>query len=348
MMWNAEWTRRHLLGHIPHIWQDRIYYLDKPHSQGWQRDWFIEVRLWPHKVIPVWLMSQSFQTSGTSVTLSSLSPSWNNANNTVEGIGGGASGGMSQRQSGAWDVTGGGGGEYRKILNFTDPGGATPMTIGQKGNAVAGTVGATVTSAGNDGTQTDFNTTSLVAKPGLKGAAGAAAQNGGAGGTGGTGAGGNNDGGRGGNITVASAATGGGGAGGPNGAGNNGVDTSSLTATEGGQGDGTSGGTGGAGSTTTGTPGGAGNAGTELGDSVHGCGGGGGGGRFANNSSQSCNAAGNYGAGGGGCGNAGSGGGGSTQATSGAGANGIIVLTWTAAGGATAFNRLLRVMGVGM
>jgi hypothetical protein len=330
-IWSAAWTRALFLSHIPAIFRDRIYYVDKRCENGRQRDWFVELWL-ERRAIPVWLMSQSFQTSGTSVTLSGLSPAWNNANNTVEGVGGGGSGGASQRET-ANNATGGGGGEYRKINNFTDPGGATSMTIGQGGGAVSGgAVGAVGAVNGNDGTNTTWNTSTLIAVGGKKGlfAITNVAVNGGVGGTGGTGAAGNNDGGRGGNITGTPSGsrvgTGGGGAGGPNGAGNAGTDAASASnvSTAGGQGDGTSGGAS-APATTNGNPG------TELGDGVHGCGGGGGGGAAGSNSTILGGSGGLYGGGGGGVGNNGAAGNGSTRATAQAAANGIIVLTWTAA-----------------
>lgn len=331
--WSAAWTRAHLLGHIPAIWDDRIYFVDKPCENGRQRDWFIEIWL-DQKIQRFWLSSQSFQTSGTSVTLSSLSPAWNNSANSVEGIGGGGSGGAGKRNSSGFAAcTGGGGGEYRKISNFADPGGATPMTIGQGGTAAAtGTGSAQEFVAGNNGTSTTWNTNSLIATLGNGGgaASGTSPLNGGAGGTGGTGSAGNNNGGAGGQGTPSGtsiATTGGGGAGGPNGAGNAGVAGGNASNTNGGQGDGASGGTGGTGGTTT--PAGNGNPGTELGDSIHGCGGGGGAIRQALNGAIVAGSGGLYGAAGGGAYNIGAGNNSSDKATSGAGANGIIVLTWT-------------------
>jgi hypothetical protein len=168
-------------------------------------------------------MARIFVVSGTSQT----SPAdWNNSNNSVEGLGGGASGAIAITSGHA---TGGGGGEWRKISNFSV---ATPgttafnYTIGPGGTAVVSSVAAN----GNDGTQTTFNTSSLVAKPGIKGTQAAGSVNGGAGGTAGTGAGGNFDGGRGGNLTGASGsgASGGGGAAGGTGAGAAGGDSAST------------------------------------------------------------------------------------------------------------------------
>lgn len=337
-VWSAAWTRALYFSQIPAIFHDRIYYIDKLCENGRQRDWFVEV-WFQRKAIPVWLMSQSFQTSGTSVTLSSLTPAWNNANNFVEGVGAGASGAASQ-QNATGQGTGGGGGEYRKIANFTDPGGATSMQIGQGGPAKQCVLaGGAQSLNGADGTDTLWDTTSLIAKGGKGGvAANGGTPSGGAGGTGGTGAAANNDGGRGGNVGAAlKIATGGGGAGGPNGVGGNGQDRSTGGASTGGQGDGASGGTGGAGGT-TGTNG---NPGIELDTTGHtvGCGGGGGSGTTSGtNAAITGGSGGLYGGAGGGAINSGSGNNSSNQVTSGAGKNGIIVLTWTAAVSFTFFN----------
>jgi hypothetical protein len=254
-------------------------------------------------------MTQIFVVSGTSQT----SPAdWNNSSNTVEGLGGGASGAFFLTT--VAHATGGGGGEYRKIANFSV---ATPgttafnYTIGPGGNAVSTTVD------GNDGTATTFNTSSLIANPGIKGTQGAGAHNGGAGGSLGTGAAANANGGRGGNMTGASGGggSGGGGAGGATGAGNAGVDTASTAtfiATAGGSGDAGAGGAGGLSTS------GAGGNGTEW-DASHGSGGGGGG----NGSGAPAGGGGLYGGGGGGAND--------TAGTSGAGGQGILVLTYTPA-----------------
>ena len=263
-------------------------------------------------------MTQIFIVSGTSQT----SPAdWNNANNTVEGLGGGGSGGAVLGGSSSSSAAGGGGSEYRAIQNFSV---ATPgttafnYTIGLGGTAVT----AGTTTNGHDGTQTTFNTSSLIAKPGLAGAASSGATaSGGAGGTGGTGAFAHNDGGRGGNVTGGTRnATGGGGAGGSTGVGAQGVDTAGASAgTNGGKGDGIAGGAGGSG--VTGVTGNPGTAGTEW-DASHGSGGGGAG-IGGSLTSAIGGAGGLYGSGGGGCRGL------TTLATSGAGAQGIIVLTYT-------------------
>lgn len=262
-------------------------------------------------------------TSGTSQT----SPSdWNNSSNTVEGLGGGASG--AAHRQGTQVATGGGGAEYREISNFSV---ATPgttafnYTIGPGGTAVTATSGSPAVN-GNDGTQTTFNTTSLVAQPGIHGVQGTNPQSGGAGGTGGTGAAANFDGGRGGNSgSFTAVATGGGGAAGPAAAGSNGVDgTVGTSQTNGGNsGDGA---TGGASATGVASPG----ANGTAWDASHGAGAGGGGARSgANPANITGGSGGNYGGGGGAGLN--SSGAASTNPVSGAGIQGIIVLTYTPA-----------------
>ena len=244
--------------------------------------------------------------SGTSQT----SPSdYNNSNNSWQALGGGASGGATS--SGTVVATGGGGGEYRKITNFSV---ATPgttafnYTIGPGGTAVS-TSGSNAN--GNDGTQTTFNTSSLIAKPGIKGAAGFQPQNGGAGGAGGTGAAANNNGGAGGNVSNTSSSSGGGAAGSAAATGGAGVNSSSSSPTAGGN---SNTATGGAGGTTNGAAGG---NGTDF-DGTHGSGAGGGA-STGSGGAATAGAGGNYGAGGGGArasaGNLG---------TSGAGIQGII------------------------
>lgn len=273
----------------------------------------------------IFLSTVIFVTSGTSQT----SPSdWDNSNNFIEGIGGGASGAVGNLHQ-----TGGGGGEYRKITNFSV---ATPGTTAF--NYVIGGGGTAVTSAtavatnGNDGTDTTFNTSSLIAKAGVHGVSGAGSQSGGAGGTGGTGAAANAAGGRGGNLTGAAGtgASGGGGAGGSTGAGNAGGDSTSTSGnvmTAGGSGDAAAGGSSG------GTNGGAGGTGTEW-DASHGSGGAGGG-NAAPAGGISGGDGGLYG-GGGGAGRALN-----APITSGAGKQGIIVITYTPVVAARYFLTLL-------
>lgn len=270
------------------------------------------------------MATQIFIVSGVSQT----SPAdWTNASNSVEALGGGGSGAAGRNSGGAFSgrVAGGGGSEYRKISNFTVvvPGTTSFVyTIGPGGTGV--TQSADGQTAGNAGTQTTFNVTDLVAKPGLGGDAAAAGGtcNGGAGGTGGTGAAANFDGGRGGNVTNNGASTGGGGAGGSTGAGNQGVDsTATNQGFDGGSGDAGSGGAAGTGGGSSGNGGNGGN-GAEW-DASHGSGGGGGGGRRTAGTGLG-GTGGNYGGGGGAVTQVNS----SGTPTSGAGGPGIIVLTY--------------------
>lgn len=143
---------------------------------------------------------------------------WNNARNTIEGIGGGAGGaaGTTNTRGGG----GGGGGEYRKVVNVAlTPGASIPYAIG--GGGAAGTSSG---QSGFNGGSTTFNTSTLIAGNGVGGNGNG---NGGAGGTGGTGAGGNNNGGSGANGTSGanSSGGGGGGAGGSSAVGGNGSGT---------------------------------------------------------------------------------------------------------------------------
>lgn len=196
---------------------------------------------------------------------------WNDANNTIECVGGGAGG---ARSSSTINVTGSGGGAYSAIANLTF---ATPGTttasyrVGDGGAARSGSGGD-----GNAGTDTWFNganlgASSCGAKAGVGGTtSGVGAINGGAGGASGSGVGTTKySGGRGGNITVnGNSATGGGSAAADNGNGNNGGDTGSTnTETSGGSEPSGLGGAGGAGKYT-----GVGNAGSG---STYGGGGGG-------------------------------------------------------------------------
>lgn len=279
-------------------------------------------------------------TSGTS---QSTPGDWNNASNSIEGIGGGGSGSVGAKQNGN-RCTGGSGAEYRKITNYT-PDATLDYVIGSGGTAVIqSSIGVT---NGNDGSDTTFESTQLIAKKGLAGvAANGSTPTPPAGGTGGTGGAGNNNGGAGGSTaTFNDCCTGGGGAGGPNGAGVAGTaNASNNTGTAGGQGDDSVGGTGGAGNTAN-TAGSIsatnGNAGTEFGGTA-GSGGAGGGCMNTNGTAPATSTGGtggNYGAGGGaavtknGAGNA----------TSGAGQQGVIYILYTPAVAST--NRMFLVMG---
>lgn len=267
----------------------------------------------------------TFLTSSTGSNQTYTSPAdWDNAHNTIELLGGGASGAVAP---GARHGTGGGGGEYGKTTNFSF---ATPgtTTATYQIAALAAAVTNSATTNGNAGNASWFNGTTqagstLGAIGGTNGVSNTGPQNGGAGGTGGVGTT-HNAGGRGGNLTGATGngGTGGGGAGGSTGAGNNGADSSSTASnvtTAGGSGDAGSGGSAG---TAGGTTGGTGGNGTEW-DASHGSGGGGGGATNSGGNATS-GSGGNYGAGGAGVEiNAGS------TGTSGGGIQGIIVVTYT-------------------
>ena len=257
------------------------------------------------------------------------SPSdWNNSNNTIEAIGGGGSGSATLNTGDT--LSGGGGGEYRKISNFSI---ATPgttafnYTIGSGGTAVSLTTGR---SNGRAGTATSFNTSSLIANPGGAGVAGVGNYTvaGGAGGTGGTGAAGSANGGAGGTSPTNHQATGAGGAGGPDGAGLTPPYVVTGNPTNGAAGDAGKDGSGGTSACSmcpyTGvgaaTAGNGGNG--SIFRSPYGSGGGGGG---VEGFPATGGSGGLYGGGGGAAYGV------STSATSGAGAQGIIVITYTPA-----------------
>lgn len=295
----------------------------------------------------------TFITSGTTYAVPS---DWNNANNSIQVIGGGGSGGSSGG-AGLHPRGAGGGGEYRKATNVTMPAGTSvTIQIGQGGAAVSGNT------TGNAGTNTYIcNSTSNCASiAGSAVVAGAVAGgaggsfSGGAGGTGGVGAAANSPGGAGGdgNASNFNGGSGGGGAGGPSGTGAKGGTASgsgggggggngggSVGSNSGGNGGdnigGTGHGTGGASTCTAGTAGGGGGAptsgnvnacaggvGTEF-DATHGSGGGGGATVQGANPGNG-GAGGLYGAGGAGKGD-------ESNGSSGAGAAGIIVIIYTAA-----------------
>lgn len=304
--------------------------------------WRLPTPAWHPNRVPFGLYdfaTVSFLTASPGSNQTWTSPSdWNNSNNTIEALGGGASGAATGTGE---ETTGGGAGQYAKIANFfvLVPGTTfATYNIGNLGAAVATTGSGT---NGNPGTVTYFNAisdpgagsdnTKCSAKPGLGGAwAHRATVNGGLGGTGGWGETLNN-GGRGGNCTSTAdfTSTGGGGAAGPNGAGNQGVDRATGGGSNGGSGDAGSGGAAGTGVTSS-TPGGAGGAGTEW-DATHGSGGGGG---AASDTAGGLNpfggAAGNYGAGSGAAvAKAG------LTGTSGTPSQGIIVITYTPGGATT-------------
>ena len=285
-------------------------------------------------------MTSVFLVSGISYT----SPSdWDNASNTVGTVGAGGGGARySLGTSSEPNATGGGGGAYNGISNFTFavPGTTTADYQIGTGGPTTGASSSAVPTAGSDGTATFFDGANLAAssvgsdfgRGGTTGTSGTVS--GGAGGVAASGVGAGNDGGRGGNLTSVSAneygATGGGGAAGPDGAGVAGTDAANPVnvATDGGAGDAGTGGAGGAGDSqaTNAANGGVGGDGNHW-DATHGPGGGGGG--------ASCNGA-NASVGGAG-GHYGAGGGGSRaingqNSTGAAGYQGLIVLVYTPVG----------------
>jgi hypothetical protein len=254
---------------------------------------------------------------------------WNSANNSIECLGAGGSGGaLRHANTGIRYYSGGGGGGYGKYSNLSlTASGTATYQIGAGGAAVSGTGANGNGSNGNAGGDTWFNGTTYsgASVGGVGGGAGAfsltAGVNGGAGG-GGKGTS-NNTGGRGGNITGTQfrTASGGGGAAGLNGAGGNGGDVNNTqTASAGGTGDNGSGGAGGAGSAAA--TGNAGGNGTEW-SASYGSGGGGGGLSAANLGTTVTNGVGgSYGGGSGGTGTV------NNDAFGAAGANGLIVIIY--------------------
>ncbi len=271
-------------------------------------------------------------TSGSNQTWTSPAD-WNNSNNTIECIGAGGSGGAVLGDS-TNVATGGGGGAYSLISNFTV---ATPGTttvtynIGSGGTAVNISSG---TSAGNLGGDTWFNSSSFPgagtnntycgAKGGGSGNVGVATQTGGTGGVDTSGWGETRrSGGAGGTASHTSNATGGGGAAGNSSTGGNGTNSSANnSATSGGQANGS-----GASGGTANTSGSGNNGGDGVEYTTEGSGGGGGGGRSNANSTIYGGDGGKRG--GGGAGAINTRGTGVPRAESGAGYDGIIVITYT-------------------
>lgn len=279
-------------------------------------------------------------TTGSNQTYTSDS-TWNNSSNTVECLGAGGSGGVNQGSVGRG--TGGGGGAYAAIVNFSFavPGTTTATYRVAAGGTVntraASTNGAT---DGNDpDTHTYFN--SAVATGGGSDNTKCGAESGDGGNsattavdtTGGAGGLASNswgqttaDGGDGGDTAGTGAkGTGGGGAAGPAGAGGDGTDALS-NGTAGTTGGSANNGTtaGGAGADGTGAQTGtSGSSGTEF-DGTHGCGSGGGAARGTGNSgTQLAGAGAIYGGASGGVQGAGN-----AATTSPAAGNGLIVLEW--------------------
>lgn len=241
---------------------------------------------------------------------------WNSASNTIETIGGGASGGAAGTSSGYTCATGGGGGAYSLISNLTlTKGGSATFFLNVGGAAVT-----SVNSGGNLGPNTWYNGTTVSnASVSAYGGSAGNKQIGSinttlAGSAGGTTSGVGTtkySGGSSGSTVVTgpfSSASGGGGSAGPSGNGGNSSNGSSSN---------TNGGSSNNGTTAGGTaPGGNGSSGTEF--TTAGCGSGGAGGNLTGGSGA------NYGGGGGGSALTTS-----STPTSGAGKQGIIVATYT-------------------
>ncbi len=287
---------------------------------------------------------------------------WNSANNTIEVIGGGGAGGLNTTGLlSPMNATGGGGGGYSKVSNLSlAPGASISYAVGAGGPSVSASKAAPgVELNGNPGGDTWFNASSLANCVSL-GSGSCVAAKGGAGGvsslnnnnpiagsagglsTGGVGtvkySGGSSGSTSGSGLQV----TGGGGAAGPNGAGNpSGAATVSYAATDGGSGGAGSGGAGGTGVKDSAAVGNPGFSGTEW-NTGHGSGGGGGAleGYGDSNIDTIAGSGGNYGGGGGGAvGSISS----SNVSVSGAGAPGIIVITYTPAGGPISLSSALTV-----
>lgn len=263
--------------------------------------------------------------SSTSTTTWTVPTDWNNANNSIEAIGGGGGGAASTGAPAS--ATGGGGGAYAKVTNLPlTPGAVISLSIA----AATANVGGTGQVVGITGNDTWFNGATFAASSvGAKGGSGGNAT---ATGTAAAASGGvasasigttKYNGGNSGSVTTGTNAnaTGGGGGAGKNGAGSNGV---SLTSTSnsvsaGGQGDVTSGGTGGAGNAAG--NGGSGNVGNEYTTAT----GSGGGGGATGSTTGIGGLGGNYGGGGGGGSNV------SVGAGGGGGAQGLIIIIYNPA-----------------
>lgn len=282
--------------------------------------------------------------SSTSQATYTKPSDWNDANNFIASVGGGGSGGCSNRASSInANASGGGGGGFGIYNNLTLSGNAT-YQCGIGGAAKNRTTAGQT--AGSDGLETYFNGATYAAAPtgATPGIGGKASSSTAASAAGGTGKGtGSNSGGASGAAAATSnsaSATGGGGAGGPNGAGVASAATSNSSgraSTDGGNGDASLGGVGG-GAATAASPGG---DGTEYGSA--GSGGGGGGSSGAVGTHGTGGAGGNYGGGGGGA-SSGSTSTADTNLTSGAGTQGNIVVSYTPIVPASGFN--LAMMGM--
>jgi hypothetical protein len=261
-----------------------------------------------------------FLTAPTGSTQTYTSPiDWNNLNNSISTIGGGASGATN----GATAASGGGGAAFNKTTNFSF---ATPGTTTATYQIAASAAGVSGTADGTAGNSSWFNGTTLGGSTVGSVGGSQGLSNAGPGGAGGVGSSGkgssNNNGGTGGTVSAGSTscASGAGGAAGPNGNGSNGVNNSTANSSTAGGNGGASGG--GAGSAGGGASSSAGGNGTEF-DASHGSGGGSGGTQTAG-SVTTAGAGGNYG-GGGGAATTASG----ASRTSGVGQQGIVHLNYT-------------------
>lgn len=258
-------------------------------------------------------MTLVFIVSGTTTTVPS---DWNSASNSIDCIGGGASGVPSDGST--FNAPGGGAGAWARGTNVT----LTPSATINCAVGAGGASGIAGSGTANNGADTwingaNFAASSVGAKAGLAGVVTAggigglatACRGGAGGGTLNPGATFSRNGGSGG-LDNAANGGGGGGAGGSTGAGNNGAAGAAGVAGAGGSGDAGSGGAAGT------VPGGVGGNGTEY-DATHGSGGGGAG-RFSGGAAGN---GGNYGGAGGGMGQGGS--------VAGNGIQGLIVLNYT-------------------
>ena len=281
----------------------------------------------------------TFLTSTTQATFNKPAD-WNNSDNFVACIGGGGSGGVSNRASSVnANASGGGGGGCGGYINYTLAANATYL-CGPGGAARNRTTSGTT--AGLNGTDTYFDATSYAgatvgATAGVGGKGSTSSATSSAGGTG-KGSWFNNGGASGAAASTSNtqSATGGGGAGGSTGNGVSSNGTSNNTgraATDGGGGDNGTDGAGGAGSTSgAGTNG---SNGTSY--SSSGFGGGGGGSSLAIGLHPQGGNGGNYGGGGGGA-SGGSTSTADTSVTSGSGAQGAIVVSYTPVSALPGFN----------
>lgn len=258
-----------------------------------------------------------FLVSGTSWTVPF---DWNNAVNTIEVIGGGASGSACGATNFA---PGNGGGAYSSASNITfTPGAVIPYTVGLGGVSVSTNNTGTNGNTGGDtwfGAST-FASSTVAAKGGTFGTISGSSVVGGLGGQASAGIGTIKF--SGGNGGSGAGGTGGGGAAGPHGAGQSGATAAGSLGSAGGAGDAGSGGVGGTAGATGGN-GGTNVTWTSTAGPTAGVGGGGGGTNTNTGGSVTGGSGGLYGAGGG----AGSTGG-FTVGTSGAGRQGIIVITY--------------------